>query len=49
MIPPFEEALDDLINQYAGKPGWRDTVVSALELRLMALKEEAATEEGVNG
>ena len=44
MIPPFEEALDDLINRYAERAGWRDDVISALELKLMALKEEGDDE-----
>lgn len=41
MIPPFEEALADLIDKYTFKQGWEDEVISALELKLMALKEEA--------
>ena len=42
MIPPFEEALDDLINRYIHSTDWRDMVISALELKIMALKEEDA-------
>ena len=38
MIPPFEEALENLINEYANTD--RDDIISALGLKLMALREE---------
>lgn len=44
----FEEELDDLINKYIeihGRDNWRDGIMSALELKLMALKEEQPQEE----
>lgn len=40
----FAEALDDLINDYIDGGGI-DEIVSALELKLMALKEEAQMAE----
>jgi hypothetical protein len=36
-MSPFEEALDDLINKYLGD---MDEIISVLELKVMALKEE---------
>lgn len=46
MIPPFEEALADLIDRYAesGLSGWRDEVIAALEMQLMAQREESASD-----
>lgn len=45
----FDEKLDDLINDYLADTVDRDDaieeVMSALELKLMALKEEKAGEE----
>lgn len=43
MIPPFDEALADLLNQYSRYD--LDEIIAALELALMAKKEEAAAEE----
>jgi len=45
MRPEFIEALDDLINLYVGDDDWRETVISALELKLYALKEETVFDE----
>jgi hypothetical protein len=46
MQKPFDEALDDLIDKYVTDVADRDEVIddiiSALELKLMALKEEQA-------
>lgn len=43
MIPPFEEALDQLLDTYADH-GTLDEKISALELKLMALREQEAHE-----
>jgi hypothetical protein len=40
MEQPFDEALMELLDRYADTPV--DDKISALELRLMALNEEAA-------
>jgi hypothetical protein len=42
MIPPFDEALDDLISHYEHGDYWRDQVIEALEAKLKALKDQAA-------
>lgn len=41
MRKPFEEALADLINEYAGGKDEAEEIMSALELQLMALREES--------
>lgn len=43
MIPPFEEALQALLDQYADH-GTTDEKISALELALMALREQEQAE-----
>lgn len=46
MLPPFEEALADLIDRYAeGPPGWREEIISALEMQLMAQREQERADE----
>lgn len=44
MIPEFEEALQKLLDLYAGI-GTLDEKISALELALMALREEAKAQD----
>lgn len=41
--PTFEDALGDLLAEYAGTD--RDTLISAMEIQIMALKEEADDED----
>lgn len=41
----FEEALDELIDDHIAGPETRDEVISALELKLMALREQAEDED----
>jgi hypothetical protein len=43
MIPPFEEAFEALLDQYKDTP--REEIISALELKLMALREEQDDEQ----
>lgn len=38
MKKTFEDALGDLLAEYAGED--RDTLISAMELQIMALREE---------
>lgn len=45
MEKSFEEALDDLINSWLKAGGKIDAVLSALELKVMALKEEGDPDE----
>jgi len=40
-MPTFEDRLMDLIAEYVAGPESLDEVISVLELRLMALREEA--------
>ena len=45
-MPPtqsFEDALDDLVEEFANTD--RGEIISALELKVMALKEEAEENE----
>lgn len=44
MRKDFHEALGDLLAQYSDVDP--DTLISGLELQLMALKEEASNDEG---
>ena len=41
--PTFEDALGDLLAEYADAGS--DTLISAMELQIMALKEEADDED----
>ena len=41
--PTFEDALGDLLAEYAGTDS--NTLISAMELQIMALKEEADGED----
>jgi hypothetical protein len=41
--PTFEDALGDLLSQYAGTD--RDELISAMEIQMYALKEEADGED----
>lgn len=41
----FSEALDDAIDKFLAEGGTRSAVISALELKLMALKEEDHEDE----
>lgn len=43
MIPPFDEMLENLIDDSVDHYPLED-IISALELKLMALKEQAASE-----
>lgn len=45
MIPPFEEMLEHLIDQSIEDYDL-ETIISALELKLAALKEQQAEEGG---
>ena len=45
----FAEELDDLINKYIeiqGRDNWIDAVISALELKLAAVREDAKYPDG---
>lgn len=44
MQKSFEEALEELIDEYAGNPGWRAEIVAALRLKAEALDEEGDDE-----
>jgi hypothetical protein len=41
--PTFEDALGDLVSQYAGTD--RDELISAMEIQMYALKEEGNGED----
>lgn len=43
MKPTFEDALGDLLAEYAGHD--RDELISAMELQIMGLREEGNGEE----
>ena len=43
MIPVLEEALDELLHKYDHMP--IDEIISVLELKLHALREEAAADD----